>query len=672
MQTGNAGPIMDTAPTARSLHTALFAVFFLFFIQLWGVWVENVFRMSLIELAMGPELLSLLFVLSPVAVVLVPAAIERPLLKAFLGLVVLIRAVCPILGAAELVVVAGIGVGASLVVFCYMLSGRYKLPGGHAAAAIGLALLVSIAMRTWGSSSDISLNGAGAVVGWLIAAFSAVLLIRTEWPERTTEAVRAVRVTDALVGPIGLFANFLIVYLALSSSAVIAAWTGGNYLAIVAILLAAWTIALWQPFDTLDRLAKPVLLVWNAAFVLCLVIGILIHTPDFPAHVNSPVLIVGPPSLASQVSLYLMCVLSPIVYLNIRAILERGVWDRPRAMAFPVVLAAAFMLAMTLCLVFTNTWGYVGAIGQALRGKFYLPFSIAGGVMVLSLAPIGGRQGTARSVRGVPRWAPMGLAVLAVVGVIVRGHAVPHAASNEKRLTILTYNIQLGSEDAGDRSYAEQLALIKRIDADIIGLQESDTARPSGGNVDAPRYFADALGYHMYFGPATVGGTYGTAILSRFPIEAPRTIYSYSDIDEIATSVAEFEVAGRRIAFFNSHPDGSDDAKQVHINALIDAARVYDHVIAVGDYNFRQGSPWYADITKVLKDSWLAINPSAAGPRHPSIRLPPDGTAGPLDMTRRIDHIFVSDSFKVEESYYIPPPESMTDHPAHWSVLSWE
>jgi endonuclease/exonuclease/phosphatase family metal-dependent hydrolase len=232
--------------------------------------------------------------------------------------------------------------------------------------------------------------------------------------------------------------------------------------------------------------------------------------------------------------------------------------------------------------------------------------------------------------------------------------------------------MQLGSENEGDRSYREQLALLKQIDADIIGLQESDTARPSGGNVDAPRYFANALNYHMYFGPATVGGTFGTAILSRFPIENFRTVYSYSDVDEIGTAVAEFEVAGRRIVFFNSHPDGSDDAKRAHVNALIEAASVYDHVIAVGDYNFRQDSPWYADITKALNDSWLAIHPSATGQRHPTIGLPPDGSSGPLDMTRRIDHIFVSDGFRVEESYYVPAPESMTDHPAHWSVLSWE
>lgn len=41
-------------------------------------------------------------------------------------------------------------------------------------------------------------------------------------------------------------------------------------------------------------------------------------------------------------------------------------------------------------------------------------------------------------------------------------------------------------------------------------------------------------------------------------------------------------------------------------------------------------------------------------------------------MAERIDHIFVSQSFKVLEAYYLPSPVSETDHPAHWAVLHRE
>ena len=150
--------------------------------------------------------------------------------------------------------------------------------------------------------------------------------------------------------------------------------------------------------------------------------------------------------------------------------------------------------------------------------------------MTFSIAIVG-RRGTVRTESGgPPRWTLTVLVVLAVMGVIVRGHGASSASSEKKRLTVLTYNMQLGSEREGNRSYREQLALLKRIDADIIGLQESDTARPPGGNVDAPRYFANALHYHMYFGPATAGGTFGTAILYDFRsrTSAPYTVIATS------------------------------------------------------------------------------------------------------------------------------------------------
>ena len=43
-----------------------------------------------------------------------------------------------------------------------------------------------------------------------------------------------------------------------------------------------------------------------------------------------------------------------------------------------------------------------------------------------------------------------------------------------------------------------------------------------------------------------------------------------------------------------------------------------------------------------------------------------------ITLADRIDHIFVSKSFRVAEAYYLPAPDSQTDHPAHWAVLTWE
>jgi len=240
-----------------------------------------------------------------------------------------------------------------------------------------------------------------------------------------------------------------------------------------------------------------------------------------------------------------------------------------------------------------------------------------------------------------------------------------------KQLRVLTYNMQQGSELGGDQCFLAQMQLIKDLNPDIVFLQESDMPRPSGGNVDAPRLFADHLRYHLYFGPKTVTGTFGTAILSRFPLENQRTIFTYSDGDEVGTSVAEIDVGGRRIALFDNHPSGSHAVKHAHVDALIAEAKRYDHVIAAGDFNFEQYTPYYAKVAAVLHDSWLTLYPNAVGDTS-SILGGDTSNAQRFDMKDRIDHVFTSATFKATEAQYILAPDSKTDHPAYWCTLRLE
>jgi endonuclease/exonuclease/phosphatase family metal-dependent hydrolase len=328
-----------------------------------------------------------------------------------------------------------------------------------------------------------------------------------------------------------------------------------------------------------------------------------------------------------------------------------------------VLLGMGFLFGVALLLTFSNVWGYVGAIGAFMRGKFYLPFAIAGIAMIAGL--LAARHVPPR--RSISLRAPWGFALLAIVGVIVRAAEPVAREDAPETLRVLTYNLQQGSEQEGDRNYGDQLALLRKIDADLIGLQESDTPRPSGGNVDVARYFAEGLGYHVYYGPSVISGTFGTAILSRYPIENARTYFTYSSVDETGTAAVDVRIGERVIGFFNSHPAGPPDTHHAHVDALIEAVTPYEEVIAVGDYNFRQDSPYYEKLSRVLRDTWVVLNPDARGPRHPE--LDPDAEDGPIDMTRRIDHIFVSAGFEVLEDWYLDPPASETDHPAHWSVL---
>ena len=105
---------------------------------------------------------------------------------------------------------------------------------------------------------------------------------------------------------------------------------------------------------------------------------------------------------------------------------------------------------------------------------------------------------------------------------------------------------------------------------------------------------------------------------------------------------------------------------------------------AGGDFNSSPREQAYQIIAAQLRDSWLEKYPGGVGMLHS--RLRPHGHASgwrdsssgqvsdsgdTITVPDRIDHIFVSKPIRVLESYFLPAPDSQTDHPAHWSVVTW-
>jgi len=233
--------------------------------------------------------------------------------------------------------------------------------------------------------------------------------------------------------------------------------------------------------------------------------------------------------------------------------------------------------------------------------------------------------------------------------------ADPYPPPDDAReLKILTYNIQQGYNEDGQKNFSEQLSLIRRINADVIGLQESDTNRIAGGNVDIVRYFADRLDMYSYYGPKVVPGTFGIALLSRYPIENPRTFYMYSEREQTATIVARINVGGKLFNIYVTHlGNGGPLIQQENFLAEIDGN---DDVIAMGDFNFNPDSEQYQLTTQTLDDAWLQ-------------RWPDDVDDEGVHLDTRIDHIFVSPGTRIRDARYLLRPES--DHPAMVIEIEW-
>jgi endonuclease/exonuclease/phosphatase family metal-dependent hydrolase len=254
------------------------------------------------------------------------------------------------------------------------------------------------------------------------------------------------------------------------------------------------------------------------------------------------------------------------------------------------------------------------------------------------------------------------LAAIFIVTLVfaLPGQRIQVDAAGKTSLRVMTFNTQQSNDEFGEKSFNAQLALIRQVSPDILALQETDSTRISLNNNDYVRYFADNLGYYSYYGPRTVTGTYGTSLLSKFPLLNTRSVFIYSDKDETGVAEAEVEVAGLRFTIYDVHPDSSDPAMLVFAQTLLARSKDKPYVIAMGDYNLRDYEEAYQLIAHTLTNAWVSVYPS---------EISPDG----VDMSgdNRIDHIFLSPNLAALNPTYILPPESATDHPVHWTDITW-
>ena len=140
-------------------------------------------------------------------------------------------------------------------------------------------------------------------------------------------------------------------------------------------------------------------------------------------------------------------------------------------------------------------------------------------------------------------------------------------------------------------------------------MQETDTNRIAGGNSDLVRYFADNLGYYSYYGPKTVAGTFGIALLSRYPIENPRTVYLYSEGEQTAAIMAQ--INGFNVVVTHLGNDGPIVQQQ----KLLQEIDGTSSVLAMGDFNFTPDTEQYRLTRTKLDDAWLLKWPQGVDDR---------------------------------------------------------
>jgi endonuclease/exonuclease/phosphatase family metal-dependent hydrolase len=143
-------------------------------------------------------------------------------------------------------------------------------------------------------------------------------------------------------------------------------------------------------------------------------------------------------------------------------------------------------------------------------------------------------------------------------------------------LRVATWNIFGGRTWDGARVDLDlTLATLRRLDADVVALQEVDRDLPRSGGVDQARVLAEALGMSFRFAPALLGTpghqrgwrpvdpgvddpggpAYGIALLSRLPlgrVEVVRLPRRGGEEPRVA-QVAEVAVGGRPLTVTGTH-----------------------------------------------------------------------------------------------------------------------
>ncbi|MBN1660153.1 MAG: endonuclease/exonuclease/phosphatase family protein [Anaerolineae bacterium] len=652
------------------LPAVLYGILLLFFLQLLTDFVEAIYVFGLLGTGIPVEIAAVLLLFSPLLLLLLPQTLSRRAALLVAGLMLVCRITGPLLDTRGRMFVAGLGAAAWLILLPSLLTRR---DNRRFSIGLALALTLSILFRALGSGSDVSTGGTFQFLGWLLAFAAGALLLLTGEPGPEPAPARGRPASGSAPSfwrtaalALGVMGTLVLSYFVFSAPNVIARWTGVAYLPIVALLSAVVTLSaallFWKP-GWLALLSPGVVVGWNILFVLALVLAIAPHQVPFPADPAAYPFPAPPASAFHPVPLFLLLLLVPILPIDLMLFARELTAMAPSShrLGGAFSLASLYLLVMILAHIFTSTYDYIPVIGPFFRDRFWLVHLVAGLAAALPLLAL--RRPSAHlapdASRGRTSLAVMAALLLLFIATVAgaaaaasRPAAPPDAVPP---LTVMTYNIQQGNSEDGQRNFDGQLDVIRSADPDVVGLVENDTNRIANGNTDVVRYFADRLDMYSYYGPKTVVGTFGVALLSKYRIENARTVYHHSAREQEATIDAQIRVGGRTFRVYVTHLASEDkDENLAQMQEILEMMQAEENVILFGDFNFRPDTPQYRLTAGALDDSWLLRWPGGT---------PDQG----IDPARRIDHIFVSPGTYISDSYYIAGLES--DHPAMVTII---
>ncbi|MFO7987085.1 MAG: endonuclease/exonuclease/phosphatase family protein [Desulfatiglandaceae bacterium] len=239
------------------------------------------------------------------------------------------------------------------------------------------------------------------------------------------------------------------------------------------------------------------------------------------------------------------------------------------------------------------------------------------------------------------------------VAVKGAGSARPPALNPSRHLSVMTYNAHSCVGTDGKVRPVRIARLIARLQPDIVAVQELDTRRRRTGGADQAAIIGEELGMAHVFLPLVAGkrGHYGIAIFCKWPFETVKAqtfdIASSKGREPRGAVWIKTSLAGETVHLVNTHLGLSRRERLAQIQILLGPKWLGglengSPVIFCGDFNAHSRSAVYGLIQRKLND----VQTGCAG--HS-----PQATFASYRPFMRIDHIFVSDAFTVEQVYVV-------------------
>lgn len=138
--------------------------------------------------------------------------------------------------------------------------------------------------------------------------------------------------------------------------------------------------------------------------------------------------------------------------------------------------------------------------------------------------------------------------------------------SDDKVLTAGIWTVHFSLDNDMWSSERRMRDLIKEMEIDVIGLLETDLQRIIMGNRDTTQFLAEDLGMYVDFGPGPNKHTWGSALLSKFPIVNSTHHLLPSPVGELAPAIhATLDAYGHLvdvIVFHSGQEEDPEDRRQ--------------------------------------------------------------------------------------------------------------